>query len=87
MVNNTDGNTYAINRHLEEREQYDMQYEIDDLHDEVDRLEAQRLELVYALRQMLIEYDKVDLAYDEPLSMIDAVLAARAIIAECEADQ
>jgi len=63
MVNDTDGNTYAINRHLEEREQYDMandmQDQIDTLHDEVDRLEGRQVEL---LRNLIIAQAGLDAA-------------------------
>jgi hypothetical protein len=86
MVIDTDGNTYAINRHLEEREQYDMaedmQGEIDTLHDEVDRLRA------------LIE--AVDIMADEAIKMYEkgfkpnvknVAMHIRGLIAACEADE
>jgi predicted nucleic acid-binding Zn-ribbon protein len=65
MVNNTDGNTYAIDRHLEEREQYDMendmQDEIDTLHDEADRLKS-RIKKIEYQRDKLISalHDEVE---------------------------
>ena len=87
---NTDGNTDAINRHLEEQEQYDMendmQDEIDTLHDEVDRLEGQRDELLGALKTIAdgpwpdaINTPYAQCVFDEQI--------ARAAIAACEADQ
>ena len=95
MVNNTDGNTYAINRHLEEREQHDMdqgmQDEIDTLHDEVDRLgdritkiESHRDRLISALRHDIVTMETS--AIRKPHLVRRAALS-RAAIAECETDQ
>jgi hypothetical protein len=97
MVNNTDGNTYAINRHLEEREQHDMdqgmQDEIDTLHDEVDRLgdritkiESQRDKLISALRHDIVTMETSAIAIRKP-HLIRRAALSRAVIAECEADQ
>jgi hypothetical protein len=45
---------------------------------------AKLAKAVEALQQLLIEYDEVDLAVPEPPSMVSAVLAARAVLAEIE---
>jgi len=79
---NTDGNTDAINRHLEEREQYDMakdmQNQIDTLHDEVDRLEGRQVELLRLLRRA---------QHNTPEFYQSWHHAAAVAIAECKADQ
>lgn len=53
---NTDGNTYAIDRHLAEREVYDEQQELlqemQDLRDEVDTLTAKLAEVTAELHMM-----------------------------------
>ena len=85
-----DGNTYAINRHLAEREQYDMEMEtlehIVDLENQVDRLEAQRDDLLQALKTIAdgpwpdaINTPEAQCVFDEQI--------ARAAIAACEAGQ
>lgn len=68
---NTDGNTDAINRHLADREEYDLHKsmvdDIEALRDKVKTLEAQRNELIEALEVpvLLIEragmYDVQDM--------------------------
>lgn len=44
-------------------------------------------ELVEAAQQMMIEYDEVDIADGEPLSMTAAVLALRAALAKIAQDE
>lgn len=69
---NTDGNTYAINRHLAEREECDLhQSMVDDieaLRDEVEALEAQRDELLEALQWYAEEtnWEQTSAANDDP---------------------
>ena len=78
---NTDGNTDAINRHLAEREEYDMhQSMIDDieaLRDEVEKLEAQRDELLEALigLRKWMGPSGLDMEIDSAMNYADAVIA------------
>jgi len=50
--------------------------------DKVRLLEAKLAKAAEALVQLVVEYDEVDLAYDEPTSMTSAVNVARLITAE-----
>ena len=78
---NTDGNTDAINRHLAEREEYDMhQSMVDDveaLRDEVEALEAQRGELLEALigLRKWMGPSGLDVEIDAAMNYADAAIA------------
>ena len=50
--------------------------------DRIEELEAKLAKAAEALVQLVVEYDEVDLAYDEPTSMTAAVNVAMLITAE-----
>ena len=52
----------------------------------IEELEAKLAKAVEALMQLVVEYDEVDLAYDEPTSMTSAVNVARLITAELKGE-
>jgi len=54
--------------------------------DRIEELEAKLEKAVEALMQLVVEYDEVDLAYDEPKSMTSAVNVARLITAELKGE-
>lgn len=55
--------------------------------DRIAELEAKLAEAVEALEQLVIEYDEVDLFYDEPKSMTAAYVVARTTIAELKGEK
>ena len=67
----------------QERMRYKMKRYEDD---KVRLLEAKLAKAAEALVQLVVEYDEVDLAYDEPTSMTSAVNVARLITAELKVD-
>ena len=54
--------------------------------DRIEKLEAKLAKAAEALVQLVVEYDEVDLAYDEPTSMTSAVNVARLITAELKGE-
>ena len=52
----------------------------------IEELEAKLAKAVEALVQLVVEYDEVDLAYDEPTSMTSAVNVARLITTELKGE-
>ena len=52
----------------------------------IEELEAKLAKAAEALVQLVVEYDEVDLAYDEPTSMTSAVNVARLITAELKGE-
>jgi len=59
---------------------------LDEAVSKVKELEAKLAKAVEALTQLVIEYDEVDLAYDEPRSMTSAVNVARLITTELKGE-
>ena len=54
--------------------------------DRIEELEAKLAKAVEALTQLVIEYDEVDLAYDEPKSMTAAYNVASGTLAELKGE-